>query len=562
VDQDVKEIEAPAAADPDPGRALNGDGASPQETGAAPLRADVAPRPRVPLMSRLRLGQWVTIIVIMLGLVLVVGVIVGASALSRQIDSRNEIIEQLDPARTASLQLGSAIVAQQNGLRGFALNGLDSSLGAYTQARADAAQVSRRLMGLAEGEPGLGAKVGAIGTAMESWRTEFAEPGIERIRREGPSPTPGDRATRAAASFAKVTGALGALNADIAVRRAAAKERLDAATRSTTLSFFVIAGALAAALVAVALAMNRAITRPLGRLAADARIVSRGDLGHRLAADGPADVVGLAQDVDSMRQRILTDLSEVRASRMQLEEQAHELELKARDLERSNAELEQFAYVASHDLQEPLRKVASFCQLLQRRYEGQLDERADQYIGFAVDGAKRMQSLISDLLAFSRVGRADAPLVEVALDDIVQTAQDNLTSRIERTGARIEVGPLPVVDGDPVLLVAVFQNLMGNALKFHGDDPPVVHVSAQRTGEMWTITCRDEGIGIDPAYAERIFAIFQRLHPKESYEGTGIGLALCRKIVEHHGGRIWLDTDVPAGATFRFTLPARPERSA
>jgi signal transduction histidine kinase len=562
VDQDVKEIEAPAAADPDPGRALNGDGASPQETGAAPLRADVAPRPRVPLMSRLRLGQWVTIIVIMLGLVLVVGVIVGASALSRQIDSRNEIIEQLDPARTASLQLGSAIVAQQNGLRGFALNGLNSSLGAYTQARADAAQVSRRLMGLAEGEPGLGAKVGAIGTAMESWRTEFAEPGIERIRREGPSPTPGDRATRAAASFAKVTGALGALNADIAVRRAAAKDRLDAATRSTTLSFFVIAGALAAALVAVALAMNRAITRPLGRLAADARIVSRGDLGHRLAADGPADVIGLAQDVDSMRQRILTDLSEVRASRMQLEEQAHELELKARDLERSNAELEQFAYVASHDLQEPLRKVASFCQLLQRRYEGQLDERADQYIGFAVDGAKRMQSLISDLLAFSRVGRADAPLVEVALDDIVQTAQDNLTSRIERTGARIEVGPLPVVDGDPVLLVAVFQNLMGNALKFHGDDPPVVHVSAQRTGEMWTITCRDEGIGIDPAYAERIFAIFQRLHPKESYEGTGIGLALCRKIVEHHGGRIWLDTDVPAGATFRFTLPARPERSA
>jgi light-regulated signal transduction histidine kinase (bacteriophytochrome) len=307
--------------------------------------------------------------------------------------------------------------------------------------------------------------------------------------------------------------------------------------------------------------MNRAITRPLGRLAADARIVSRGDLAHRLAADGPADVVGLAEDVDSMRRRILADLAEVRASRMQLEEQAHELELKARDLERSNAELEQFAYVASHDLQEPLRKVASFCQLLQRRYEGQLDERADQYIGFAVDGAKRMQSLISDLLAFSRVGRADAPLVEVALDDIAQTAQDNLTSRVERTDARIDVGPLPVVDGDPVLLVAVFQNLMGNALKFHGEDPPVVCVSADRVDGMWTITCRDEGIGIDPEYAERIFAIFQRLHPKESYEGTGIGLALCRKIVEHHGGRIWLDTELPTGATFRFTLPVRQERS-
>jgi signal transduction histidine kinase len=379
---------------------------------------------------------------------------------------------------------------------------------------------------------------------MESWRAEFAVPGIARIRRDGPSPTPGDRATRSAASFARVTGALGALNADIAARRADAKERLDDASRSTTVSFFVIAGALALALVAVAVAMSRAVTR------------------HRLAADGPADVVGLAQDVDSMRQRILSDLSEVRASRRQLEEQADELELKARDLERSNAELEQFAYVASHDLQEPLRKVASFCQLLQRRYEGQLDERADQYIGFAVDGAKRMQSLISDLLAFSRVGRADAPLVEVALDDIAQTAQDNLTSRIERTGARVEVGSLPVIEGDPVLLVAVFQNLVGNALKFHGDDPPVVHVSAEREDGTWTITCSDEGIGIDPEYAERIFAIFQRLHPKESYEGTGIGLALCRKIVEHHGGRIWLDTEVPTGATFRFTLPVRPERSA
>ena len=554
MDQDVKEIEAPPAAAPAAGRSMNGDGATPP--------AVAAPGTKLPIMSRLRLGQWVSIIVVLLGVVLVAGVIVGASALSRQIDSRNEIIEQLDPARTTSLQLGSAIVAQQNGLRGFALNGLDSSLDAYTQARADAADVTRRLTGLAEGEPGLIAKVTAIGSAMESWRTEFAEPGIERIRREGPSPTPGDRATRSAASFARVTGALGALNADIAARRADAKSRLDAATRSTTVSFFVIAGALALALVAVALAMNRAITRPLGRLAADARIVSRGDLAHRLAADGPADVVGLAEDVDSMRQRILADLSEVRASRMQLEEQAQELELKARDLERSNAELEQFAYVASHDLQEPLRKVASFCQLLQRRYEGQLDERADQYIGFAVDGAKRMQSLISDLLAFSRVGRADAPLVEVALDDIAQTAQDNLTSRVERTGARIDVGPLPVVDGDPVLLVAVFQNLIGNALKFHGDDPPVVHVGAERDDGMWTITCRDEGIGIDPEYAERIFAIFQRLHPKESYEGTGIGLALCRKIVEHHGGRIWLDTDMPTGATFRFTLPVRPERSA
>ncbi len=532
MDQDVKEIEAPQA------------------------------RRRVPVMSRLRLGQWVSIIVVLLGLVLVAAVIIGATALSRQNDSRVEIIDQLDPARTASLELGSAIVAQQNGLRGYALNALPNNLELYGQARSNAAAVTRRLTGLTAGSPELTAKVAAIGTRMESWRREFAMPAIERVRRIGPSAAGSTTAQKSAASFARVMSALSALNTDIAHRHAAAKDRLDEASRSMTVSFYVIAGALALALIAVALAMNRAVTRPLGRLADDARIVARGDLEHRLAADGPADVVGLAEDVDSMRRRILADLDEVRASRMQLEEQARELELKARDLERSNAELEQFAYVASHDLQEPLRKVASFCQLLQRRYHGQLDERADQYIDFAVDGAKRMQSLISDLLAFSRVGRADEPLVDVALDETVRTAQDNLTSRIGRSGARIDVGPMPVVEGDPVLLVAVFQNLIGNALKFHGDEPPVVHVDAARVDGMWTITCRDEGIGIDPDYAERIFAIFQRLHPKESYEGTGIGLALCRKIVEHHGGRIWLDTEATDGATFRFTLPVAPERTA
>jgi light-regulated signal transduction histidine kinase (bacteriophytochrome) len=150
----------------------------------------------------------------------------------------------------------------------------------------------------------------------------------------------------------------------------------------------------------------------------------------------------------------------------------------------------------------------------------------------------------------------------VRLDEVVDVALGNLTARIDRTGARVDVEPLPVVDGEPVLLAAIFQNLIGNALKFHGDDPPVVHVSAVRDGDEWVISCSDEGIGIDPEYAERIFAIFQRLHPKETYEGTGIGLALCRKIVEHHGGRIWLDTEVTEGTTFRFTLPVREDAAA
>ncbi len=510
-------------------------------------------------MGRLRVGQWVTIIVGVLAVVMLASVIVGGTALQRQSDAREEIIDLLDPARAASLELTASIYAQQSGVRGFALTGLEGNVETFERARRDQVATTRELTRLVGGDPVLSRLVDDIEVAMTGWVDEFGAPAIERVRREGTSPSDPQRASRSAVVFAGVIAALSALREDIAERRSDAKELLAASSRSMTISFYSIAGVLALALLGVGIVMRRAITRPLERLADHARTVAQGDLGHRLAGEGPADVVGLADDVDSMRLRILSDLEEVERSRIRLEEQAKELEIKARDLERSNAELEQFAYVASHDLQEPLRKVASFCQLLQRRYEGQLDERADQYIGFAVDGAKRMQSLITDLLSFSRVGRSGAVMSEVALDDVVQSALANLTRRIEDTDARVDVAPLPVVQGEPVLLTAVFQNLIGNALKFHGDDPPVVHVAAERTDGAWTVSCSDEGIGIDPEYGERIFAIFQRLHPKETYEGTGIGLALCRKIVEHHGGRIWLDSDVPKGTTFRFTLPVEPD---
>jgi light-regulated signal transduction histidine kinase (bacteriophytochrome) len=234
------------------------------------------------------------------------------------------------------------------------------------------------------------------------------------------------------------------------------------------------------------------------------------------------------------------------------------------DLKRSNAELEQFAYVASHDLQEPLRKVASFCQLIEQRYDDQLDDRGRQYIAFAVDGAKRMQQLINDLLAFSRVGRSAAEQPVVAGDDVLRQALASLGEAIEENGAQIEVGPLPSVRGEPALLAAVFQNLIGNALKFHRDGgPPHIQISAEPRGDEWVFACADDGIGIEAEYAERIFMIFQRLHPKDAYAGTGIGLAMCRKIVEFHGGRIWLDTNPPDGrTTFRFTLPAIDEEAA
>jgi light-regulated signal transduction histidine kinase (bacteriophytochrome) len=234
------------------------------------------------------------------------------------------------------------------------------------------------------------------------------------------------------------------------------------------------------------------------------------------------------------------------------------LAARAADLQRSNAELEQFAYLASHDLQEPLRKVASFCQLLQRRYAGKLDARADQYIEFAVDGAKRMQALINDLLAFSRVGQGPLNPALVSSDKALAQARVNLAEEIEKSGATIEAGHLPLVLAELPLLTAVFQNLISNAVKFSGTGPPRIVVSAARDGAFWRFSVTDYGIGIDPQYADRIFVLFQRLSERSAYPGTGVGLAMCRKIIEYFGGRIWLDISAE-GTRFCFTLPGEAD---
>lgn len=231
-----------------------------------------------------------------------------------------------------------------------------------------------------------------------------------------------------------------------------------------------------------------------------------------------------------------------------------ELERRTQDLLRSNQDLEQFAYVASHDLQEPLRMVTSYTQLLARRYKGQLSEEADEFIGFAVDGASRMQSLINALLAYSRVGTQSRELVPVDARTPFEQAKSNLEIAISENQASLTHDPLPTVMGDPIQLMQLFQNLIGNAIKFHGPDPPVIHVSAKKDGQEWIFSVSDNGIGIDPRFWSRIFVIFQRLHSKEEYPGTGIGLAMCKKIVERHGGRIWLESNAGQGSTFFFTL--------
>jgi signal transduction histidine kinase len=235
-------------------------------------------------------------------------------------------------------------------------------------------------------------------------------------------------------------------------------------------------------------------------------------------------------------------------------ERTAELAERALDLERSNRDLQQFAYVASHDLQEPLRTVASFTQLLAKRYGDKLDDKAREFIGFAVDGSKRMQTLINDLLSFSRVGTQGKALGAVNSDAALDAVLKGLKRSIEESGAVITRDRLPTVLADEGQLTQLLQNLVANAIKFQGAGVPRIHIGAERNGSEWKVSVRDNGIGIAPEHHERIFVIFQRLHNKKQYPGTGIGLAVCKKIAERHGGRIWVEATAGGGSTFRFTI--------
>ena len=242
-------------------------------------------------------------------------------------------------------------------------------------------------------------------------------------------------------------------------------------------------------------------------------------------------------------------------------ERAHkEIEKTVVELRRSNEELKQFAYIASHDLQEPLRMIASYLQLIERRYKGKLDKDADEFIAFAVEGASRLQHMITGLLAYSRIETKGKPLKEVNSSEVLGNAVSNLKIAIEESGALITSDRLPVVKADPVQLVQVFQNLMANALKFRGEDPPRIHVSAVLKETEWVFSVKDNGIGIEQGYKDRIFNIFQQLHGKD-YPGVGIGLSLCRRIVERHGGRIWFESETGKGTTFYFTISIKEEET-
>jgi signal transduction histidine kinase len=530
------------------------------------------------------LGRIFTVLAATAALVTVVAVALGTAALMRLDDARTNLLDVVAPAALGAEDLTAALLNQETGARGFALTGRASARAPYDEglAQQEDAENTVRAMAARGGFPGVADDLNALDAAVHAWRVGYAEPVL--AGRMTSSPDAGRDL------FDRVRGPLNRLETDLDAQRTAGRARLSAASSYLTVVGVAATLLVAAFLVTTAVGLRRLVLRPVSDLAGQVREVVDGRFDRTVVASGPREILQLGSDVDAMRVRILSDLESSQESNRLLDAQTQELE-------RSNRDLEQFAYVASHDLQEPLRKVSSFCQLLQRRYAGRLDERADQYSAFATDGAARMQQLINDLLSFSRVGRTTAGFTEVKLDEVLAGVATQLDEARADLDGRIDVGPLPAVTGDPALLRQLFLNLVGNGLKFHREGvPPVVTVAATtdpatdptatdptaddpsdgaqadeagdraadptgRADGLVEITVTDNGIGIEPEYADKVFVIFQRLHARDVYEGTGIGLALAKKIVEFHGGHIALDPPGGApGATVRLTLPL-PERT-
>ncbi|MET7960910.1 sensor histidine kinase [Micromonospora zamorensis] len=473
-----------------------------------------------------------------------------------QIDA---ILNQTGPLRVQSQELLNALLDQETAIRGYAVSGKPADLRPYRDGLAQEQSVVASMRTLLNDYPQIGQEMRIVEERAEQWRQSVAEPVIATTEQRGTNAAQALITDQARQQFDQLRSAVGDLQQEILVAREQAAS--DVRTSSNVLVVLLIVAALVVVVAGAVLllSLDRMVIRPLTGLAIQVREVAEGDYQHRIATVGPPEFIQLGEDVDAMRQKIAADLAEVRAARERIEWVNNQLQKQAEELTRSNRDLEQFAYVASHDLQEPLRKVASFCQLLQRRYAGQLDERADQYIAFAVDGAQRMQRLINDLLAFSRIGRLTTGFVEVDLNKVMGDVAGQTEAARQYADAELTWTDLPVISGEEPLLTNLLANLVSNSIKFRrADITPKVHVSARLVGAEWEISCQDNGIGIEPEFADKIFVIFQRLHSKDAYPGTGIGLAIVKKIVEYHGGRVWVDTDVPEGTAIRFTLPALP----
>jgi len=498
---------------------------------------------------------WFLLVLSVMGVLVVVGTIVGAHFLRETTEVSNYVRDRIQPARVEAYRLQSALINQETGARGYILAADPEFLRPYEQGRQEEEAATVALRELIGDDETLLDDVESIEAHAAEWRRVYVEPlvaGVEPGRPQFVDPATVEAGRLA---FDRLRDAFDVQNADLLQAREDGIATLEdvRTTRDRILggmvAIFLVTG------LGLAVLLQVIVVRPIQRLRqASRRVVAGENFDHEIEPQGPADIHALGRDVEDMRARIVHELQVAHEREDQLETQATELR-------RSNSELEQFAYVASHDLQEPLRKVASFCQLLEKRYGDALDERGTQYIAFAVDGAKRMQVLINDLLTFSRVGRVSDAHVPVELDTTLDAALTNLAQTAEDSGAVVErPDTLPTIVGDPTLMIMLWQNLVGNAIKFrHPDRTPHVRIGYEEDGDgddaVWRFHVEDNGIGIAEEFADKVFVIFQRLHGRDVYGGTGIGLAICRKIVEYHGGEIRLDPEYREGSRFCFTIP-------
>ncbi|MFE7676522.1 CHASE3 domain-containing protein [Streptomyces albidoflavus] len=519
-------------------------------------------QPRKTFQERLSVQGWVRLVLAAMVVVVLGCTAVAGALLSRTNDRTNELVDRIQPARSIAFQLQKSLLDQETGVRGYVLSGDTSFLTPYEEGREGERDHIARIEQYIGGDARFAEDVERIEKAAGEWRREQAEPLIAAVREGGPQATTAVDVTESKLQFDYIRDLFDAQQSHLEEARAATRAELNDARSVRDIALVVVLVVFVLAVVVLALLLHRMVGRPLDSLLVASGRVREGDFERRIEVGGPSDLRAVGAAVEAMRRRLVEELVAARTRETLLTGQADELR-------RSNAELEQFAYVASHDLQEPLRKVASFCQLLEKRYSAELDDRGRQYIDFAVDGAKRMQVLINDLLTFSRVGRVGDAWQQTSLDAALDRGLGNLELAVEESGATVvRDTPLPEVSGDPTTLAMLWQNLLGNALKFRRPDVPVrIEVDCVREDDdTWHLSVTDNGIGIAPEFSEKVFVIFQRLHAKDAYGGTGIGLALCRKIVEFHGGRIWLEPvtgpgeDGAAGEVrgtrVHFTLPA------
>ncbi|HVU73971.1 MAG TPA: ATP-binding protein [Mycobacteriales bacterium] len=477
---------------------------------------------------------------------LVLAVVAIALALRQADRALTDQTSRILPARTAASQLLTSLVDQETGLRGYAITHDRTFLQPYQDGVAAQRVARAQLDTFIRSADAARLELLTVDAAITAWQQEYAELRLRDVL-SGSSTTTIDFGRDL---FTAVRSSNARLDAALSAEARTAQHQADRDRLLVVVVLGVTALVVAAAVVGLQRALRTNVVLPMRRLGEQVAVVSGGAYDRAIEPLGPPDLREVGEGVESMRRALAQALADV-------EERERTITRRAAELARSNADLEQFAYVASHDLQEPLRKVASFCQALEQRYGGTFDERGETYLAFAVDGAKRMQVLIRDLLTFSRVGRTSVGFAPMALADVVERAWTGLDARVVESGAELEADLRGrEVVGDASLLEMLFSNLLGNAIKYRRPaTAPRIRVTAGLEDECLRIDVDDDGIGIPEEYAEKVFVIFQRLHGRDEYEGTGIGLALCKKIVEFHGGRIGLRPSSLGGTCVSFTLP-------